>query len=132
MMKLKHNFKKGMALVLSLCYGSRACSGYVRRSRYRAGCNRYGNRAKCDSICCEGSVNDCILIRILMVLLRPKESWYLVRTAMETLQEWYILGADSGVTRDNTIIFAASPIATVQKFDSSSTNKTDSNLWSGV
>ena len=47
-----------------------------------------------------------------------------------TAQEWYILGADSGVTRDNTIIFAASPIATVQKFDSSSTNKTDSNLWS--
>ena len=47
-----------------------------------------------------------------------------------TAQEWYILGADSGVTRDNTIIFAASPIATEQKFDSSSTNKTDSNLWS--
>ena len=45
-------------------------------------------------------------------------------------QEWYILGADSGVLGDNTIIFAASPIATVQKFDSSSTNKTDSNLWS--
>ena len=47
-----------------------------------------------------------------------------------TTQEWYILGADSGVSGDNTIIFAASPIATVQKFDSSSTNKTDSNLWS--
>ena len=47
-----------------------------------------------------------------------------------TTQEWYILGADSGVSGDNTIIFAASPIATVERFDSNSTNKTDSNLWS--
>ena len=38
-------------------------------------------------------------------------------------QEWYILGKDSGVLGDNTIIFAASPIATVQKFDSSDSNK---------
>lgn len=27
-------------------------------------------------------------------------------------QQWYILGKDSGVTGDNTIIFAASPITT--------------------
>ena len=41
------------------------------------------------------------------------------------LQEWYILGADSGVSggKDNTIIFAASPIATGQKFNSSTSNK---------
>lgn len=45
-------------------------------------------------------------------------------------QEWYILGKDSGVLGDNTILFAASPIETVQMFDSSSTNKTYSNLWS--
>ena len=43
-----------------------------------------------------------------------------------TPQEWYILGADSGVTggTDNTIIFATSPIATGQMFDSSTSNKT--------
>ena len=43
-----------------------------------------------------------------------------------TPQEWYILGADSGVTggTDNTIIFATSPIATLQRFNSSKSNKT--------
>lgn len=37
----------------------------------------------------------------------------------KTAQEWYILGKDEGVSGDNTIIFAASPIATGQQFDSS-------------
>ena len=32
-------------------------------------------------------------------------------------QEWYILGKDTGVSGDNTIIFAASPIATNQVFE---------------
>ena len=42
-----------------------------------------------------------------------------------TPQEWYILGKDSGVNNgeNNTIIFAASPIATGQKFNSSTSNK---------
>ncbi|MGN0307608.1 MAG: hypothetical protein ACI4DN_05270 [Lachnospiraceae bacterium] len=41
-------------------------------------------------------------------------------------QEWYILGADSGVTEgtNNTIIFAASLIATGQRFNSSTSTKT--------
>ncbi len=39
-------------------------------------------------------------------------------------QKWYILGKDKGVLGDNTIIFAASPIETGQKFNSSrSSNK---------
>ena len=38
-------------------------------------------------------------------------------------QEWYILGKDTGVSGDNTIIFAASPIATGQQFNSSTSNK---------
>ena len=48
------------------------------------------------------------------------------------LQEWYILGADSGVSggKDNTIIFAASPIARGQEFNSGIGNKNDENLWS--
>ena len=41
-----------------------------------------------------------------------------------TAQQWYILGKDTGVTGDNTIIFAASPIASGQKFNSSISNKT--------
>lgn len=32
-------------------------------------------------------------------------------------QEWYILGKDDGVTGDNTVIFAASPIKTGQVFN---------------
>ena len=40
-------------------------------------------------------------------------------------QEWYILGKDTGVSGDNTIIFAASPIATGQLFENDySNNKT--------
>ena len=37
-------------------------------------------------------------------------------------QEWYILGKDSGVLGDNTILFAASPIATKQVFENDSSN----------
>lgn len=39
-------------------------------------------------------------------------------------QEWYILGKDTGVDGDNTIIFAASPITTNQVFNESTNNKT--------
>ena len=47
-----------------------------------------------------------------------------------TAQEWYILGKDTGVSGDNTIIVAASPIARGQKFNSDRSNKNDENLWS--
>ena len=40
-----------------------------------------------------------------------------------TTQEWYILGKDEGVSGDNTIIFAASPIATKQAFEDDDSNK---------
>ena len=39
-----------------------------------------------------------------------------------TAQQWYILGKDTGVTGDNTIIFAASPIATGQVFEDDQSN----------
>ena len=39
-------------------------------------------------------------------------------------QQWYILGKDNGVSGDNTIIFAASPIATGQVFNSDTSDKT--------
>ena len=39
-------------------------------------------------------------------------------------QEWYILGKDTGVSGDNTIIFAASPIATGQPFNSITGDRT--------
>lgn len=45
------------------------------------------------------------------------------KNSSDEAQEWYILGNDKGVSGDNTIIFAASPIATGQKFNSSRSNK---------
>lgn len=46
-------------------------------------------------------------------------------------QEWYVLGKDSGVSGDNAVIFATSPIvATGQVFEDAPNNKTDSSLWS--
>ena len=45
-------------------------------------------------------------------------------------QEWYILGKDKGVLEDNTILFATSPIAQEQKFNSSDAKKTEKSLWS--
>ena len=41
-----------------------------------------------------------------------------------TAQEWYILGKDTGVTGDNTIIFAANLIATGEMFNLRTSNKT--------
>ena len=38
-------------------------------------------------------------------------------------QQWYILGKDTGVSGDNTIIFAASPIASGQVFNSNTSDK---------
>lgn len=52
------------------------------------------------------------------------------KNSNKTAQEWYILGKDSGVAGDNTIIFAASPLATNQKFALSKGILSDSSLWS--
>lgn len=47
-------------------------------------------------------------------------------------QEWYILGKDTGVAGDNTIIFAASPIATGQVFEDDKNNNKTFNSSFGV
>ncbi|MDD6191312.1 MAG: DUF6273 domain-containing protein, partial [Firmicutes bacterium] len=39
------------------------------------------------------------------------------KSSSGSAQEWYILGSDSKVSGDNTVIFAASPMVTGQKFD---------------
>ena len=46
------------------------------------------------------------------------------KNSSSVAQEWHILGKDEGVSGDNTIIFAASPIETEQKFNSNTNNKT--------
>ena len=52
------------------------------------------------------------------------------KNSSDEAQEWYILGQDKGVSEDNTILFAASPIAQEQKFNSSDAKKTEKSLWS--
>ena len=39
------------------------------------------------------------------------------KSSSGSAQEWYILGSDSGVSGDNAVLFAASPMVTGQKFD---------------
>ena len=131
MMKLKHNFKKGMAFVLSLAMVAGlvpAMSGGANTVQAATGSGT------------EPSVTAYATKDQLMTAFTPdangtattKGKLVFGKNSDGNLQEWYILGADSGVSggKDNTIIFAASPIATGQKFNSDRSNKNDANLWS--
>ena len=130
MMKLKHNFKKGMALVLSLVMAAGlvpAMSGGADTVQAATGTGK------------EPSVTAFATKDQLMTAFNPDSNGNATtigrlvfgkKSDGTTAQEWYILGADSGVTRDNTIIFAASPIARGQMFNSDRSNKNDENLWS--
>ena len=124
MMKLKHNFKKGMAFVLSLAMVAGlvpAMSGGANTVQAATGSGT------------KPSVTAYATKDQLMTAFTPdangtattKGKLVFGKNSDGNLQEWYILGADSGVSggKDNTIIFAASPIATGQKFNSSTSNK---------
>lgn len=131
MMKLKLNFKKGMALVLSLVMAAGlvlAMSGGANTVQAATGSGT------------EPSVTAYATKDQLMTAFTPdangtattKGKLVFGKNSDGNPQEWYILGADSGVSggKDNTIIFAASPIAREQKFNSDRSNKNDANLWS--
>ena len=131
MMKLKHNFKKGMAFVLSLAMVAGlvpAMSGGADTVQAATGSGT------------EPSVTAYATKDQLMTAFTPdangtattKGKLVFGKNSYGNPQEWYILGADSGVSggKDNTIIFAASPIAREQKFNSDRSNKNDANLWS--
>ena len=131
MKKLKHNFKKGMAFVLSLAMVAGlvpAMSGGANKVQAAAGSGTepsvtafatkdqlMGDTFKPDA---DGNATT------IGKLVFGKKS------DGTTAQEWYILGKDEGVSGDNTIIVAASPIARGQKFNSDISNKNDENLWS--
>lgn len=124
MMKLKHNFKKGMAFVLSLAMvvglvpamsgGAntvQAATGEGTQPSVTAFATKdqlMGDTFKPDA---DGNATT------IGKLVFGKKS------DGTTAQEWYILGKDTGVSGDNTIIFAASPIATGQKFNSNTNSK---------
>ena len=132
MMKLKHNFKKGMAFVLSLAMVAGlvpAMSGGADTVQAATGSGT------------EPSVTAYATKDQLMTAFTPdangtattKGKLVFGKNSYRNPQEWYILGADSGVSggKDNTIIFAASPIARDRMFENDwQNNKTEQNLWS--
>ena len=130
MMKLKLNFKKGMALVLSLVMAAGlvpAMSGGANTVQAATGTGT------------EPSVSAYATKDQLMTAFNPDSNGNATtigrlvfgKNSSGNAQEWYILGKDTSVSGDNTIIFAASPIATGQKFeDDWRNNKTEQNLWS--
>ena len=129
-MKLKHNFKKGMALVLSLVMAAGlvpAMSGGADTVQAATGTGT------------APSVTAFATKDQLMKAFNPDSNGNATtigrlvfgKNSSGNAQEWYILGKDTSVSGDNTIIFAASPIATGQKFeDDWQNNKTEQNLWS--
>ena len=130
MRRLKHNFKKGMAFVLSLAMVAGlvpAMSGGANTVQAATGSGT------------EPSVTAYATKAQLMTAFTPDANGTATtkgklvfgkKSDGTTAQEWYILGKDEGVSGDNTIIFAASPIARGQKFNSDISNKNDENLWS--
>ena len=130
MRRLKHNFKKGMAFVLSLAMVAGlvpAMSGGANTVQAATGSGT------------EPSVTAYATKAQLMTAFTPDANGTATtkgklvfgkKSDGTTAQEWYILGKDTGVSGDNTIIVAASPIARGQKFNSDISNKNDENLWS--
>lgn len=123
MRRLKHNFKKGMAFVLSLAMVAGlvpAMSGGANTVQAATGSGT------------EPSVTAYATKAQLMTAFTPDANGTATtkgklvfgkKSDGTTAQEWYILGKDEGVSGDNTIIVAASPIARGQKFNSSYDNK---------
>ena len=131
MKRFKHNFKKGMAFVLSLAMVAGlvpAMSGGANTVQAATGSGT------------EPSVTAYATNDQLMNAFKPNSDGTATTTGKLVFghnsdgnaQEWYILGADSGVTEgnNNTIIFAASPIAKYKVFNSSTGNNANTSSWS--
>lgn len=122
MKKLKHNFKKGMAFVLSVAMVAGlvlAMSGGANTVQAATGSGT------------EPSVTAYATKDQLMTAFNPDSNGDATtigklvfgKNNSSVAQEWHILGKDEGVSGDNTIIFAASPIATKQAFEDDDSNK---------
>lgn len=130
MRRLKHNFKKGMAFVLTFAM----IAGLVPAMSGRANTVQAATGSGT-----EPSVTAYATKDQLMTAFTPDANGTATtkgklvfgkKSDGTTAQEWYILGKDTGVSGDNTIIVAASPIARGQKFNSDMSYKNDENLWS--
>ena len=130
MMKLKHNFKKGTAVALTAAL----LAGLVPALPGAAvSVKAAGGTTKSPSVSTYATKD-----QMMDGTFKPDSegsAWNYGRllfgkNSSGSAQQWYILGKDRGVLEDNTIIFAASPIARDKKFNSSKNNKKDSRLWS--
>lgn len=122
MRRLKHNFKKGMAFVLTFAMIAGlvpAMSGGANTVQAATGSGT------------EPSVTAYATKDQLMTAFNPDSNGDATtigklvfgKNSSSVAQEWHILGKDEGVSGDNTIIFAASPIATKQAFEDDDSNK---------
>ena len=122
MKRWKHVFKKGMAFVLSLAMVAGlvpAMSGGANTVQAATGSGT------------EPSVTAYATKDQLMTAFNPDSNGDATtigklvfgKNSSSVAQEWYILGRDTGVSGDNTIIFAASPIARKQAFEDDDSNK---------
>lgn len=122
MKRWKHVFKKGMAFVLSLAMVAGlvlAMSGGANTVQAATGSGT------------EPSVTAYATKDQLMTAFNPDSNGDATtigklvfgKNSSSVAQEWHILGKDEGVSGDNTIIFAASPIATKQAFEDDDFNK---------
>ena len=122
MKRWKHIFKKGMAFVLSLAMVAGlvlAMSGGANTVQAATGSGT------------EPSVTAYATKDQLMTAFNPDSNGDATtigklvfgKNSSSVAQEWHILGKDEGVSGDNIIIFAASPIATKQAFEDDDSNK---------
>lgn len=117
MMKLKLNFKKGMALVLSLVMAAGlvpAMSGGANTVQAATGS---GTEPSVSAYATKTQLMDGTFKPGADGTATNYGKLVLGKNSSGGAQEWYILGKDEGVSGDNTIIFAASPIATSQVFE---------------
>ena len=131
MKKLKHNFKKGMAFVLSLAMVAGlvpAMSGGANKVQAAPGSgtepsvSAYATKTQLMDGTFAPNADGTAVNYGKLVFGKKSDG--------TTAQEWYILGKDEGVSGDNTIIFAASPIAKYKVFNSSTGNNANTSSWS--
>ena len=130
MRRLKHNFKKGMAFVLSLAMVAGlvpAMSGGANTVQAATGS---GTEPSVTAYATKDQLMTAFIPDANGTATTKGKLVFGKKSDGTTAQEWYILGKDTGVSGDNTIIVAASPIARGQKFNSDISNKNDENLWS--
>lgn len=123
MRRLKHNFKKGMAFVLSLAMVAGlvpAMSGGANTVQAATGS---GTEPSVTAYATKGQLMTAFTPDANGTATTKGKLVFGKKSDGTTAQEWYILGKDTGVSGDNTIIFAASPIATGQVFEDDDSNK---------